>query len=353
MTRTDRDTPITGARGHVLLVSPRTFSYHLSICETLGAMGYAVTWWDERARSSTWYKLALRLLPGPTRRWSERHFLRLLKALPANTITQVLVIKGEGLTREVCATMRHIFGDVPMGFYLWDSLDNIKGVAHIVDCFDAAASFDPVDAAAMGWRHRPLFSCFKAAALPPPAGRDFDWCFIGTLHSDRHRVVHRLRQAGGPQCRSFVFAFSPSAAMMWVRRLTDWTLWRAPAGTLATTPMPAAAAQAFAARSRVVLDVEHPRQRGLTMRTIETLLAGHKLVTTNSRITQSDLYHPSRVHVISRQNPSIPASFLNQPFEPVPAGIRRRYSCQDWAQELLDQARTARQLRLADAATTI
>ena len=335
----------TAPKGHVLLVSPLTFSYHEVICAQLRDMGYGVTWWNERARSATWYKLALRLLPGPTRSWSARHFLRLLHALPKNTITQVLVIKGEGLSAEVCTAMRKVLGEVPMGFYLWDGLENAKGVSKIVDGFDCAASFDPVDAAKLGWRHRPLFSRFDAASALPEAGHDFDWCFIGTLHSDRHQVVHRLRLASGQQSRSFVFGYSPSWLMLWVRHLADWTLWRASAGTLSTVPMPAIEVQSIVARSRVVLDVEHPRQRGLTMRTIETLMAGHKLATTNPYIVKSDLYHPSRVCVISRQNPSIPASFLEQPFAPLTAALRDRYTCEGWAQELISQAKEARQSR--------
>jgi hypothetical protein len=329
-------------RGHVLLVSPLTFSYHEAICASLQELGYSVTWWNERASNATWYKLALRLLPRTTRRWSAQHFKRLLQELPKNTITHVLVIKGEGLNRDVCQRMRDTLGDVPMGFYLWDGVDNVKGVVDIVDCFDCAASFDPVDAAKFGWLHRPLFSRFQAVVQPPVAGNDFDWCFIGTLHSDRHRVVHRLRQACGPDSRSFVLGFSPSQLMLWVRRFTDWTLWQAPAGSLSTKAMPAAAVNAIVARSSVVLDVEHPRQRGLTMRTIETLMAGHKLATTNQLIANTDLYDPSRVQIISRQEPAIERKFLTQSFAPFSPTLRHRYSCAGWAQDLIEQAETAR-----------
>ena len=334
--------PSLPGKGHMLLVSPLTFSYHEAICATLQEMGYAVTWWNERASSAAWYKLALRLWPGLTRRWSAGHFKRQLLALPRQTITQVLVIKGEGLNRATCQQMRAVLGPVPMGFYLWDGVDNVKGVADIVDCFDCAASFDPVDAAKFGWRHRPLFSRFKAPARVPAAGTDFDWCFIGTLHSDRHRVVHKLRLARGGSAKSFVFGYSPSKLMLWVRSLADHTLWRAPAGTLSTKAMPAAEVNAIVARSGVVLDVEHPGQRGLTMRTIETLVAGHKLATTNPCIMDSDLYHPSRVHVISRHNPVIAPSFLAAPFEPLSAPLLARYSCAGWASELIAQAVAAR-----------
>jgi len=336
-------------RGHVLLVSPLTFNYHEVICETLQRMGYRVTWWDERASRNTVYKLALRLMPGVTTQWTAGHFLRALRELAGEQVTHVLVIKGEGLSRQVVLAMRQQFCDAAMGYYLWDGLDNVRGALGIADVFDSVASFDPVDAATHGWHHRPLFSSFvqPGQTVPPAEPKIYDWCFIGTLHSDRHRVIHRLRQRGGDRVRSFVFGFSPSWLMMTVRRLTDWTLWTASPGSLSTVPLPAREVQGVVARSAAVLDVEHPRQRGLTMRTIETLMAGHKLVTTNAHVTDSDLYHPSRAHVISRQAPSIATAFLRQAFEPLAPALRQRYTCEGWLTELVAWAEAGRGRRLA------
>jgi hypothetical protein len=109
--------------------------------------------------------------------------------------------------------------------------------------------------------------------------------------------------------------------------------------------MPAAEVAEIVRQSRAVLDVEHPRQRGFTMRTIETLLAGKKLVTTNKHIVGSDLYHPSRAHVISRRTPEIPAGFVEQPCDAIPDELRRRYSCEGWAAELLSLQDAAREHR--------
>jgi hypothetical protein len=123
--------------------------------------------------------------------------------------------------------------------------------------------------------------------------------------------------------------------MLLLRRLLDWTLWLAPKGTLSTKPMTPIEVAQIVECSGAVLDVEHPRQRGFTMRTIETLLAGKKLVTTNANILESDLHHPSRVCVINRQKPEISSEFLDIPYLPVPDSIRSYYSCEGWATELL------------------
>jgi hypothetical protein len=332
-------------RGHVLLVSPLTFSYHISISDTLRLMGYAVTWWDERASSATWYKLALRLFPAWTVRWSEHSFLLRLVQLDPASITHVLVIKGEGLSKRVAINIREVLPHASMGLYLWDGVENVKGVTNILPAFDSVATFDPVDAKTFGWTYRPLFWRNISVGKGVHGAALFDWCFIGTIHSDRHRVIHRLRQRDSQQRRSFVFAYFQSPLMLSMRRLGDWTLWFAPKGSLSTKSMPAAEVAQKVACSRAVLDVEHPRQRGFTMRTIETLLAGKKLVTTNNHILTSNLYHPSRVHVISRVSPEIPAEFLAQPYLSVSDALRSYYSCEGWASELLELQDAAKSSR--------
>ena len=135
--------------------------------------------------------------------------------LPKGEITRVLVIKGEALSREFVAAMRIALPDVPIVFYLWDAVDNVRGANSIVDYFDAVATFDPVDAARFGWHHRPLFSRFDPNAFLPTE-KDFDWCFIGTLHSDRHRVIHRLRQTVLDPMRTCVFCYCPSSLILWI-----------------------------------------------------------------------------------------------------------------------------------------
>lgn len=322
-------------RGHVLLVSPLTFSYHLTIAEELHAMGYEVTWWDERASSATLYKLALRLFPASAVRWSERTFLKKLACLGSADISHILVIKGEGLSLRVARKIREKFSSASMGLYLWDGVENTKGVFKILEAFDSVATFDPVDARQFGWVYRPLFGRTIRDANATNAALEFDWCFIGTIHSDRHRVIQRLRLRYGNQVRGFVFGYFQSPLMLFMRRLTDWSLWVAPKGTLSTTPMAAAEVAKIVACSRAVLDVEHPRQHGFTMRTIETLLAGKKLITTNQYILDSNLYDPSRVHVISRFNPEISTAFLQRPYAGITETLRNYYSCVGWISELL------------------
>ncbi len=298
-------------------------------------MGYAVTWWDDRASSATWYKLALRLLPSITLRCSEGWFLNRLRQLDSTPVSHILVIKGEGLSQRIAVKLRATFPSASMGLYLWDGLENVKGVSKILEAFDSVATFDPLDAKTFGWTYRPLFGRNLSEMHETAALASFDWCFIGTIHSDRHRVIHKLRQRCGPMSRNFVFGYFQSPIMLFMRRLLDWTLWVAPKGTLSTQSMSPADVSRVVGISRAVLDVEHPLQRGYTMRTIETMLAGKKLITTNTYILDSNLYDPSRICVINRSNPEIPPDFLDNFYLPVPESLRNYYLCEGWVSELL------------------
>jgi len=337
----------------VLLICPLTFSYHVAISETLASQGHEVTWWNDKASMSTGYKLLLRLLPSVTRRWSERHYLRQIEELANTPLRHILVIKGEGLTAGIIRKLRGTFPHASLGLYLWDGVENVKGVERLAPLFDSVSTFDLEDAHRLGWHYRPLFARKVALNADVVADKTFDWCFVGTVHSDRHRVIHRLRSHYGDAMRSFVFAYFQSPVVLLARKLLDRTLWSAPAGTLSTTPMAAGEVAQVIAKSHAVLDVEHPRQRGFTMRTIETLLAGKKLITTNRHLLASNLFHPSRVCLIDRMAPRVPAEFLRQTALPVDDSLRATYTCEGWARELLDlQIAGAEQRRRAEAERT-
>ena len=66
------------------------------------------------------------------------------------------------------------------------------------------------------------------------------------------------------------------------------------------------------------------------MRTIETLGAKKKLITTNPNVKGYDFYRPENVLIVDRINPIITKEFIEQPWEDVPEEIYRKYSISSW-----------------------
>ena len=76
-----------------------------------------------------------------------------------------------------------------------------------------------------------------------------------------------------------------------------------------------------------VLDIEHHKQNGLTMRTLEVLGAGLKLITTNKNIRKEDFYSESNVLIIDRGMPNIDKDFLLRRSN-IP--LSKKYSIESW-----------------------
>lgn len=72
------------------------------------------------------------------------------------------------------------------------------------------------------------------------------------------------------------------------------------------------------------------------MRTLETLGARKKLVTTNSSVKLYDFYNEENICVIDRSAPSIPLAFFDKPYKQVEPLVYRKYSLVGWVDEIIN-----------------
>ena len=82
--------------------------------------------------------------------------------------------------------------------------------------------------------------------------------------------------------------------------------------------------------SKVILDINHPQQYGLTMRTFECLGAKKKLITTNQSVKNYDFYNENNILVVDRNNITIDAQFFKTPYKDLDSRIYEKYSLKNW-----------------------
>jgi hypothetical protein len=133
----------------------------------------------------------------------------------------------------------------------------------------------------------------------------------------------------------YAYGYIPGKFMWFLRHVANPKTWRCRSIKVSTAAIPPEKVNRIVQSAKAVVDIEHPKQRGLTMRTIETLLLGRKLVTTNAEIRNSDLFHESRVCIIDRANPSIPQAFLEKAFLDIPQKTKEKYYVRSWLQEVI------------------
>ena len=88
------------------------------------------------------------------------------------------------------------------------------------------------------------------------------------------------------------------------------------------------------ANSEIVLDANDVYQRGLTLRTLETLVSGKRMITTNEDIVNYDFYCPNNICIVDRTNISIPESFFTAKYEPIDNNILARYTAEGWVKDV-------------------
>jgi hypothetical protein len=320
----------------ILVICAPFFLYHKIIIEELESRGHSIIWFSDRISENALYKLLLRCFPSIVAKLSSSSFERKFSILEVEFIRDVIVVKGEGLSSRVIKVLRKSIPKARFHFYLWDGIENVGGALKIAPLFDTVSTFDPEDAKRFGWRHRPLFANSAEEMLQvsvEPCAHD--WVFIGSLHSDRYKILKCL-VSNSSHLSTFVYGFIPGKLAWWLRHLINWSLWRPGKIKISTIPLNLKTVRQIVDKARACVDIEHPKQRGLTMRTIETLMSCRKLITTNSRIRDTDLFDESRVCIIDRNAPVIPENFLNTPFLPLDSSVRERYSIRGWVNEILE-----------------
>ena len=89
-------------------------------------------------------------------------------------------------------------------------------------------------------------------------------------------------------------------------------------------------------KTRCVIDINHPKQTGLTMRTIEMLGMQRKIATTNVNVQNYDFYRPENQILLDRKNISISKEMIISKYMKIEDEILEKYSIDYWAKELFN-----------------
>ena len=147
-----------------------------------------------------------------------------------------------------------------------------------------------------------------------------------------HEIESQLTNMGHD---SFSWFYLPSRLLFFKMMLEDKTIKKVDKNVIKYTTLSLKQMVELYEQSEIIIDVQHPKQTGLTMRTFEALGARRKLVTTNADIVNYDFYNPRNILVVDRDNIVIPRSFVEEPYVDLPEEIYKKYSLSNWLREVL------------------
>lgn len=319
----------------VLYVAPRFFGYEKVIEDELTRRGAEVDFILDRPFDTPLMKAITKIRREWVIGFADRYYSAVLNKLGNKEYDLVFVVSGQTLSARTLARWRATIPAAKFVLYMWDSFANRKRAVDNLKFFDNCFSFDRSDSENYALNFRPLFFSpgFEAVQRSEPK---FDISFVGTAHTDRYAVVNAVRRNLDGKVKSFWYLFLQAKWVFWIYKLSNPAFRKAQALDFKFLPLSKDAVQEIFFSSRAVLDVEHPKQTGLTMRTLETLGAKKKLITTNAGVRAYNFFSPENICVIDRESPEIPAAFLYERYVDIAPEIYQQYRLEGWMDEILD-----------------
>lgn len=277
---------------NILLIAPNYYDYHEIICKSLTDKGNTVDFIADK-NSGIKYILASKST-FLFKIYKNKYKKEILAALNTKSYDLLIVIGGKTLDYDLWKEILEPFTFKKV-LYQWDSLSNFN-YQSLIPLFDKVMTFDRKDSEKLNIPYLPLF--FKKDF--EKVEEDIDILFVGIWHSDRLSILNKVYKEAeniGLKCYfKLYYPYIPYLYLRFIRKLnikSSFFIFKS---------IPLEDTQLLYQRSKCILDIAHPNQSGLTMRTIETIGHGKKLITTNKYIKEENFYNNSMIGVIDRND---------------------------------------------------
>lgn len=319
----------------VLFFSPKFFDYELEIKKALEEFGAAVKWFDDRPSNNFMSKALIRLNKNFIKRRIFNYYKGIIDQIKLNKLyfDYVFFLNPEAISVESLKQLKNELPDAKFILYMWDSFKNRKSTAELLPFFDDKFTFDSQDAQNFGLKLRPLFYIDAYRARQEETIL-YDLLFIGTAHTDRYKLLNKIINQFPGNLAVKQYFFLGSKILFWVKKLFEKDFRNVSYKSMSFKALSHDMNAGLVHQSKAILDINHPGQLGLTMRTFEALGARRKLITTNADVSNYDFYNENNILIVDRLNPVIEKQFLLASFIPVSEDISIRYSLKGWVSEV-------------------
>jgi len=312
----------------ILFIGIDYFAYAKEICSALERLGHDVDFHPiEDAGFAS--KTAKKFAGGAYATRLAAYHDGLIEGSAGEGYDVVLFIQCHHVQHSALERLRALHPDARFVLYNWDSLtthDYRPWLKH----FDHAATFDPSDAEALGIAYLPLFAIPRFLEIDHDRPKAQDLYFvgaIGTMH--RFSALERLHAFCKSNGLSTKFHLKCSPVMQLKLLKARKSL---PGVTGKSLSFDGIVDMLEA--SRGTFDFANHKQSGYTMRLIENMCAGRKIVTENPRILDEPFYREDRFLLVDGFDFSAVPEFLARP---ITSDLDvKAFGIDNWARQLVE-----------------
>lgn len=320
---------MTAAKGRILFIGYDYHSYTRAINAEFEQLGYSSRFHSIQP-GKLYLKIARRASAKLYATLLDRYHRSIILSYPEDAFDQIVFLQVHQFSHENMALLKARNPRARYTLYNWDAITT-HDYRPYIQYFDRVLTFDPSDASALGIHYLPLFCVRDFQNLKSPPQAEASVYFVGNIvNPQRYKVVKAFQAFCATEGIRFEYFLSTT--------VHGWSLMRKAGIHPIDVSFRSISDQDFRAmieRSVAVLDFANHKQSGFTMRIMENLCAGKKLITNNPNVKNADFYSPDRVLIYKDQDFSAISDFLKIPLDR-PAEKFQEYHIQSFAIKLLD-----------------
>lgn len=316
----------------VLFIGVGFYDYDLDIVRKIRSYGATVDYFKDYPELDLYHKIIKRLRKNYENERVELYYKRLISKLSEH-YDFIFIIKGDKLPIWFLSDLKNKYVASDFILYQWDSVVNVDNFERIKPFFDRVITFDRLDAEQYGFEFRPLFYRDIYFSDSSPSNK-FDMYFSGSLHSDRYLILLKLLEMykeNKIKHHLYTGFFSFYINQFKSFFSSEKKLFKS---LVSFKTISSLQNKKFMSMSQSVLDLHHPLQSGLTIRTIEALAMNNKIITTNPDVVNYSFYSQESVLIVDRDNLFIRNDFLNNTSFIYTEEEKAKYSLDSWVKDI-------------------
>lgn len=312
----------------ILLIGMGFYNYEEKIKKSMEKCGNEVDLIFDMPSNGTFLKRCLsdKMLC----RIQKQYQKRLLESVEFGSYAKIIVIVGRNLHYFFLEEIRKRKGtNAQLILYLWDDVKRVENFEHIKGLYDLIYSFDPNDCAAYGFQFLPLF--YTDEFYPMNKNKEYDVFTAVFDYSDRMEIIEKIISQNINHKLHFIVnqgKYKYISSILTKKNKSQFIHYRG-------IPISKERNIEFIHRSKAMLDIQYKSQKGLTIRTLESVGCKIKLITTNQDIYNYDFYNNNNIFILDRNKPVMDWGFLDKPYVELPEDIYKKYSLDRWVQVIL------------------
>jgi hypothetical protein len=314
----------------ILFLSVQTFNLEVEIKKKLEELGAHVTYYDERPANNNFIKGIIRLNRSLVQKRIDKYYKKIFYTIADKNYDYLFVNRGEIVPEFFLKDLKNTQPNCQFIFYTWDSFENHNHPTTILKYFDKKSTFDPKDAFQYKINFRPLFylDAFKNMTHLTQC---YDVLFLGTAHSDRYKISSLIKAwAQNYSLNCFCFYYMHGKFVYLYKYFFDKSFKEFKYSQLSFKSLNLNQIVNLYQQSNVILDINHPHQKGLTMRTFEAIGAKRKLITTNNEISKYPFYNENNFLIIDREDIKLSLDFFIGEYKELDSKLYEKFSLEGW-----------------------